>query len=178
MRMEDLRSAPVPPLAPDDHVRGPDGAPLVIVYADFTCPKCAATWARLPHGELRVGFRHFALKAKHPRAVALAHAAEAAALQGAFWAMADALYADPGRIDDPYLWARCERLNLDLERFEADRRSPAVAARVREQVRGALAAGITMTPTLVGQEGTGDLVPEWTSSDTDREATPRSSTEG
>jgi protein-disulfide isomerase len=159
-------------------VRGRADAPLVVVYADFTCPRCAATWAKLPHAELRVVFRHFALKAKHPRALALSHAAEAAALQGAFWAFADALYADQGRIDDPHLWARCEALELDVERFEIDRRSAAVAARVRDQVRAGLAAGITTTPTLVAEESSGDLVPEWTSSDTEREATLRSSTEG
>ncbi len=45
--------------------------------------------------------------------------------------MVDSLYADRGRVDDPHLWERAERLGLDLERFEADRRSDAVAARVR-----------------------------------------------
>ena len=34
-------------LAPDDHVRGPDDAPLVVLYADFTCPRCAVAWMRL-----------------------------------------------------------------------------------------------------------------------------------
>ena len=96
----------------------------------------------------RVVFRHFALKAKHERAVALAQAAEAAARQGAFWAFHDALYADQGRLDDPHLWARCETLGLDLERFEADRRDPAIAERVRRDVRDALRAGATTTPTL------------------------------
>ena len=37
--------------------------------------------------------------------------------------MVDSLYADRGRVDDPHLWERAERLGLDLERFEADRRS-------------------------------------------------------
>jgi hypothetical protein len=34
----------------------------------------------------------------------------------------DALFADQGRIDDPHLWTRCERLGLDVDRFETDRR--------------------------------------------------------
>ena len=93
-------------------------------------------------------FRHFALKAKHERAVALAQAAEAAARQGAFWAFHDALYADQGRIDDPHLWAHCETLGLDLDRFQADRRDAAIAERVRRDVRDALRAGATTTPTL------------------------------
>ena len=43
----DLRSAPVPPLRGDDHVRGPDGAPVVLLYGDFTCPRCAPAAQRL-----------------------------------------------------------------------------------------------------------------------------------
>jgi protein-disulfide isomerase len=123
----------------------------VIVYADFACPHCAVAQARLleVRDEIRLVFRHFALKAKRPRAPALAAAAEAAALQGAFWPMHDALYADQGRQDDPHLWERAERLGLDVERFEADRRSDAVAERVRRDVRDGMRAGIVETPTLV-----------------------------
>lgn len=146
--MTDLRSAPVPELRPDDHVRGPEDAPLVIAYADFACPRCAVAWERLRDAPVRLCLRHFALKAKHPRAQALAYAAEAAALQGAFWAFADAMYADQGRTDDPHLWAWCERAALDLDRFEADRRAPEPRARVERDVREAIRAGATATPTL------------------------------
>lgn len=146
--MTDLRSSPVPPLRPDDHVRGPRDAPLVLFYGDFTCPRCVVGASALRTAPVRVGFRHFALRAKHPRAVPLAAAAEAAAAQGAFWAFHDALYDDPGRIDDPHLWARCERLGLDLERFESDRRSDAVLARVARDVQDGLRAGAAATPTI------------------------------
>jgi len=147
--MSDLRSAPVPPLRDDDHVReGGDGGGLVVFYGDFACPRCAVEARRLREQGTGVVFRHFALKAKHQRAVALAQAAEAAARQGAFWAFHDALYADQGRIDDPHLWARCEALGLDLDRFQADRRDEAIAERVRRDVRDALRAGATTTPTL------------------------------
>ena len=145
----DLTSAPVPGLRDDDHVRGPGDAPLVLFYADFTCPFCAVAHARLHDADVRVVFRHFALRAKHPRAVPLAHAAEAAAAQDAFWAFHDAIYADQGRIDDPHLWAWARSAGLDVERFDADRRSDAVAERVRRDVREAMRAGVTTTPTLV-----------------------------
>ena len=146
--MEDLRSAAVPAVRDDDHVRG-DGA-LVVFYADLTCPRCAVEHQRLREDPTRprVVFRHLALKARHPRALALAHAAEAAAAQGAFWAFADATYADQGRLEDPHLWERAGRLGLDVERFDADRRSDAVAARVQRDVKDALRAGATGTPTL------------------------------
>jgi protein-disulfide isomerase len=143
---DSLRSSPVPGLRPDDHVRG--GGPLVLFYADFTCPRCALAAERLEAAPVRVAFRHLALKRKHPRSVALACAVEAAGRQDAFWALADALYADPGRTDDPHLWAHLERLGVDLARWEEDRRSDAVAERVRRDVRDALRAGAVATPTL------------------------------
>ncbi len=147
--MRELTSAPVPPLGGDDHVRGPSGAPLVIVYADFTCPRCAVAAERLRVAPVRTCFRHFALRARHPRALATALAAEAAARQGAFWPFHDALYADQGHLDDPHLWALCERFGLDVERFDADRRDPATLARVERDVRQALRAGAATTPALV-----------------------------
>lgn len=144
----DLRSAPVPPVGAGDHVRGPEDAPVVIVYADFTCPRCAVAHARLSEVPVRRVFRHMALRAKHPRAVALALAAEAAGAQGRFWELHDALYADQGRQADPHLWAHAERLGLDLARLETDRRSDEAAARVDADTRAALRAGAMHTPTV------------------------------
>ncbi len=146
MDADSLRSSPVPGLRDDDHVRGE--GPLVLLYADFSCPRCALAWERLEAAPVRIVLRHLALKAKHPRALALAHAVEAAGLQGCFWELVEALYADQGRIDDPHLWGHLERMGVDLERWEADRRSEAVAARVSTDVRDALRGGATATPTL------------------------------
>jgi len=129
-------------------VRGPAGARLVIVYGDYECPFCAAVDVRLHGLELRVAFRHFPVRSSHPRAQAAACAAEAAARQDAFWPFHDALFADQGRLEDPHLWARAERLGLDLARFDADRRSDAVAERVRADFRGGIRAGVATTPTL------------------------------
>ena len=133
-----LGSAPLPPTAPDDHVLGTgDSEPRLIVYADYECPYCAALHARLIGGEQRWVFRHFSVRSKHPRAWAAACAAEAAALQGAFEPMHMALYADQARLEDPHLWERARTLGLDVERFDADRRSDrghrARAARLRER---------------------------------------------
>ena len=62
--------------------------------------------------------------------------------------MHDALFADQGRLEDPHLWARAEALGLDVERFDADRRSEAVAARVRRDFESGVRAGVVTTPTL------------------------------
>ena len=118
----------------------------VIVYGDYECPYCAALEARLR--AVQVCFRHFPVRSSHPRAWPAACAAEAAALQGAFWPMHDALFADQGRLEDPHLWARAERLGLDIARFDADRRSDAVTVRVREDFRAGIRAGVATTPTV------------------------------
>jgi protein-disulfide isomerase len=146
--MSDLTSAPVPPLGPGDHARG-EGE-LLIVYADLACAHCAAAWAEIARRPARVAFRHFPVASKHPRAPALHAAAEAAGRQGHFFAMVDSLYADRGHVDDPHLWRRVEELGLDLARFEADRRSDEVAARVRRDFETGIRAGVTTTPALFG----------------------------
>lgn len=129
-------------------MRGPGAAPLVIEYADFECPFCAALELRLSERPVRIAFRHFPVKSSHPRAWAASCAAEAAGLQGRFWEMHDALLSDQGRLEDPHLWERARALGLDLERFDADRRSEAVAARVKRDFRSGVRAGVMTTPAL------------------------------
>jgi protein-disulfide isomerase len=139
-----LTSAPVPPIGPEDHVRG-EGEGLII-YADLGCPHCAAAWRQISARPGALAFRHFPVASKHPRSPALHAAAEAAGMQGAFFAMVDSLYGDRGHVDDPHLWRRVEELDLDLDRFEADRRSAAVAARVRRDFESGIRAGVASTP--------------------------------
>jgi len=122
---------------------------VIVEYADFECHYCALARRRLDALGVRLVFRHFPVKSKHPRAASAACAAEAAALQGRFWEMHDALYPDRGRLEDPHLWHRASVLGLDVERFDADRRSEAVAARITRDFRGGLRAGVVTTPTLI-----------------------------
>jgi protein-disulfide isomerase len=143
----DLSSAGPPPPDELDHVRG-DGGPVVVEYGDYECPFCARTDLLLAGLAIRRVFRHFPVVSKHPRARVLAQAAEAAALQGAFWQMHDSLFADQGHLDDPHLWQRVESLGLDLDRFEADRRANAAAERVERDFRSGIRAGVVTTPTL------------------------------
>ena len=132
----------------------------MIVYGDYECPFCAAFEARL--GEFEVCFRHFPVKSSHPRAYAAACAAEAAGLQGRFWEMHDALFADQGRLEDPHLWERAERLGLDVARFDADRRSEGVERRIASDFRAGVRAGVATTPTLFadGERHSGRPEPE------------------
>ena len=124
------------------------GAIVVLEYGDYECPYCARADMLLAELPVTRVFRHFPVVSKHPRARVLAAAAEAAGLQGAFWEMHDLLFGDQGRLDDPHLWDRARRLGLDLDRFESDRRSEDVAARVDSDFRAGVRAGIVSTPTL------------------------------
>ncbi|HTX29941.1 MAG TPA: thioredoxin domain-containing protein [Solirubrobacteraceae bacterium] len=146
--MTELGSAPVPELGPEDHVRGPEDGRVLIEYGDFECPYCAAMSERLAGMACRLVFRHFPVRSSHPRAWPAACAAEAAGLQGRFWEMHDLLFADQGRLEDPHLWQRAETLGLDLERFERDRRSPDVEARVKRDFRSGVRGGVVTTPTV------------------------------
>ena len=120
---------------------------MVIEYADLECPYCASAHLILKQLPVQRVFRHFPVVSKHPRARVLAAAAEAAGRQGRFWEMHDSLLEDQGHLDDPHLWRRAEELGLDLDRFEADRRSEALAERVESDFRTGIRAGVTTTPT-------------------------------
>ena len=146
--MSSLGSAPVPPLDADDHVLGSgSGEPRLVVYADYECPYCAVLEQRLAAAAEHRIFRHFPVRSKHPRAWAAAAAAEAAGLQGRFAEMHASLYADQARLEDPHLWERARAIDLDVERFDADRRSEAVLGRVRRDFESGVRAGVVTTPT-------------------------------
>jgi protein-disulfide isomerase len=175
--VSELGSAPVPGLQADDHVRGgrdegsrvsgdalpvrggalpvsggarpvSGGALLLIEYADFECPYCAALDARLAGLPVRRVFRHFPVRSSHPRAWPAACAAEAAGLQGRFWEMHDSLYGDQARLEDPHLWDRAGALGLDVDRFDLDRRGDGVLARVKRDFHAGVRAGVVTTPTV------------------------------
>jgi protein-disulfide isomerase len=146
--VSELGSAPVPEPKPDDHRRGPAPAPLLIVYADFECPFCAVLHGRLERLPVQVVFRHFPVRSSHPRAWPAACAAEAAGAQGRFWEMHDSLFADQARLEDPHLWRRAQELGLELDRFDADRRSDAARERVKRDFRSGVRAGVVTTPTV------------------------------
>jgi protein-disulfide isomerase len=120
---------------------------VVIEYADLECPYCAQAHLILKELPIQRVFRHFPVVSKHPRARALSAAAEAAGRQGRFWDMHDSLLEDQGHLDDPHLWERARQLGLDLDLFEADRRSAETAERVERDFRSGVRAGVVTTPT-------------------------------
>ena len=153
-----------PPLGAADHVDGPAGAPLeLVMYGDFQCPFCTAAQPILRRvrdrlaGELRFAFRHFPLPAVHPDAERAAQASEAAAAQGAFWPMHDALYGLRGRLGLDDIAGAAAGLGLDVERLRAELADGTHAARVQADVDSGTASGVAGTPTffVAGERHTG-----------------------
>ena len=91
-------------------------------------------------GRLRFAFRHFPLPRSIPTRARAAEASEAAAAQGAFWPMHDALYARAGSSGSTTSSRAAAELGLDVERVRAELEAGprrAGGARRRERPRPA-----------------------------------------
>jgi len=139
-----------------DHVDGPADAPLeLVMYGDFQCPYCTAAQGILRRvrdrleGRLRFVFRHFPLEDLHPDARRAAEASEAAAAQGRFWEMHDALYGLRGQLAlADILRAAAAIPGLDLDRMRLELESGEYGARVDRDVASGTELGVPGTPTF------------------------------
>ena len=149
------RSVVAIPLQDDDHVAGAQTAAVTLIaYCDFECPYCGDAFPTIkgPQAELQdrlyYVFRHFPLNEKHPFAQQAAEAAEAAGVQGQFWAMHDLLFEHQEALGDEDLYAYAATLDLDMERFEEELRRGVHASRVARDVQSGRRNGVTGTPTF------------------------------
>jgi Na+/H+ antiporter NhaA len=137
-----------------DHIRGPDKAPVTVVeYGDFECPYCGLAEPAVREllrdfGDVRYVWRHLPLTDVHPHAQLAAEATEAAAKQGAFWDLHDLLLEHQGALTARDLIGYASSIGLDTERFTADLRKHAGAARVAEDTDSADLSGVSGTPTF------------------------------
>jgi protein-disulfide isomerase len=138
-----------------DHIRGPADAPVTLVeYGDFECPYCGQAESVLRElltsfgDDVRYVWRHLPLNDVHGSAQLAAEASEAAHAQGSFWEMYDALLSHQDDLGPRGMVRLAEELSLDVERFRADLRGHAHAARVAEDVASADASGVSGTPTF------------------------------
>jgi Na+/H+ antiporter NhaA len=136
-----------------DHIRGGDQASVTLVeYGDYQCPYCgqAETVVRellASFGDdLRYVWRHLPLGDVHPHAQIAAEAAEAAAAQGAFWAMHDKLLAHQDELTMSDLVRYARELHLDTGRFRDELQQRVYAELVAEDVASADASGAAGTP--------------------------------
>jgi Na+/H+ antiporter NhaA len=138
-----------------DHIRGAEDAPVTLVeYGDFECPYCGRAEQAIREllssfGEdVRYVWRHLPLNDVHPHAQVAAEASEAAAAEGRFWEMHDALLAHQGELDERQLAQYAQEIGIDPERMLSALHRREYAARVSEDVASADESGVSGTPTF------------------------------
>jgi protein-disulfide isomerase len=138
-----------------DHVRGGAAATVILEYGDYECPYSRRAFREIERVERRLGdgvrfaFRHFPLTEIHPHAMVAAAAVEAASLQRRFWDMHELLFHRQHALADEDLRRYAAELQLDVAKFDSDRRGAAVPARIERDVHSAIASGEVLgTPTL------------------------------
>ena len=136
-----------------DHVFGDDrAAHTLIQYGDYECPYCLRDERGLERlleqgsGSVRFVFRHFPLTAEHPNAFRAARAAEAAGLQGKFWAMHRQLMGRVPPLDDAAIAGCAEIASVVLPRLWDDMDRPELAARVEHDVETGRDIDVRGTP--------------------------------
>ncbi len=147
-----------------DHSKGPRDARVTLVeYSDFQCPACKAFQPVIDQAlkdpqlvdKVRFVYRSFPLSNIHPNAALAAQAAEAAAKQGKFWEMHDALFefqnswsglSSKGAREAFIGYATT--VGLDVAAFSSDIDSSASKDAVREQAATGTRAGVNSTPTF------------------------------
>ena len=142
----------------------PNAKVTLLEYSDLECPVCKeyepiVEQARQAYASSTLFlYRHFPLP-QHPWALAAAHAAEAAGIQGKFWDMVHVLFQNQdtwvATKDPKPLFAQyAQQLGLDVQKFQLDEDSQAVADKVASDRDAALQDQIPGTPTffLNGQQ--------------------------
>jgi protein-disulfide isomerase len=136
-----------------DHVQGADDAPVTLVeYGDYQCPFCADMHPMIKAiiksmgSQMRFVFRHMPLLEMHPYAQHAAEAAEAAAVQGKFWEMHDAIYRQQSELGSDLLHQLAVKLKLDIAQFDADLEARRFRPRVKRDFMSGMRSGVASTP--------------------------------
>jgi protein-disulfide isomerase len=158
----------LPIIAGRDHIRGATDASIWLCeYGDFECPHCAIVYRSVEEVRARMGedmafvYRHFPITTIHKYAWVAAEAAEAAASQGKFWQMHDALFEDRQPVTRAGLFFRAKAFGLDVAEFENELITRQHADRVQEDLMSGVRSGVRGTPTFfingVGHTGGTDV---------------------
>jgi protein-disulfide isomerase len=151
-------STRIPLTLPDperDHISGSaDGLVRLLEYGDYECPFCAEVQPivkeiqRRLSDDLLFGFRNFPLTNIHPHSEHAAEAAEAAGVQGNFWAMHDLLFENQEALEDDDLAAYAAKLGLDQTRLIREVIWKIYTQRIREDFKSGVRGGVNGTPTF------------------------------
>jgi protein-disulfide isomerase len=136
-----------------DHAQGPSSAPVTLVeYGDYQCPYCLRAYPIVKKIQQRMGdhlrfvFRNFPITSSHQYAKLAAETAEAAADQGKFWEMHDALFENQVLLGEDLVMQLAATLGLDVERFAKALESGEFRGRVKTDFMGGVKSGVNGTP--------------------------------
>jgi protein-disulfide isomerase len=143
------------PVTEQDHSLGPRDAPITLVeYGDYECPDCfnavpVIQEVRKALGDrLRIIFRHYPQSSIHPHASTAAEAAEAAAEQGKFWEMHQALFKHQKELGTLDLSHLALTLGLEIYQFETSRTRDKHLRRIQADFESGQRSGVKGTPTF------------------------------
>ncbi|MER7164680.1 DsbA family protein [Micromonospora sp. NPDC000207] len=143
------------PVTAQDHVRGPQDAPVTLVeYGDFQCRFCAEAHRNLTDvldqraETVRLIFRHFPVVNVHPYAEQAAVVAEAAARRGRFWPLHDWLFEHQDQLDAVHLSLGVEQLGLPVGEVDDEVSRELHDDRVRRDFVGGIRSGVRAVPAL------------------------------
>src|SRR5215204_4111110 len=162
----------IPPNAPTganppNMLGSPTAAVTVEEFADFQCGSCGAVHPVMKEvqsiygSKIKLIFRNFPLQ-MHEKGYDAAVAAEAAGIQGKFWAMQDQLFSNQQTWASPssnhkQLWAGyAQKIGLDVAQWQNDVAGMAAKSRVDQDMNRGKALNVSSTPSIYIN---GELVP-------------------
>ncbi len=147
----------IEPIAVDEDtpVKGAKDALITIVeFTDFQCPYCSKG-AKTVHkllekypDKVRLALKNNPLDF-HDQALPAAKAALAANKQGKFWEYHDLLFENSSKLNEEMFVKFAEDLKLDMEKFNADRNSEAIAEQIEFEQQEAIEKKLKGTPSFV-----------------------------
>ncbi|NJM48151.1 MAG: thioredoxin domain-containing protein, partial [Alkalinema sp. RU_4_3] len=130
------------------------GKVLLLEFSDFQCPYCAAVRENLKQfaqkypNDVTLVYKHFPLTRIHDQALPAAMAAWAAGQQGKFWEFHDALFGNQKTLSDAFYQETAKGLNLNIAKFNADRKGAEATRAIAADVAMAESLSIDGTPTF------------------------------
>lgn len=122
-------------------------------FSDFFCPACKAVNPITDQiitkdgDKVKFIYRHFPLP-QHALAFKAAQAAEAANLQGKFWAYKDKLFGEQDNLTEASFEQIAKDLGLDVSKFAADLNSEAIIKKVQQDESDAKKLNLPGTPSF------------------------------
>jgi len=143
----------------NENIKGDkEAATTLIEYSDFQCPACGSYYPIVKKvtedlgAKVRFAYRHFPLP-QHKNAKLAATVAEAAGKQGKFWEMHDLIFQNQSDWSEEknvaILFAKyAQDIGLDLARFQTDIASDDIKAKIENDYKSGVKAGVNSTPSF------------------------------